>query len=151
MDHIEEEVYVEQPQGYEVPSQEHKLYKMKKALYGLKQAPRSWYNRIDSYLIENGFHRSESEPMLYTKVNEKGNMLIVYMYVDDLIFSHDFGTKGFRKVIENKFQLIDLGLKKFIWELKSTSMKVAFLYHNQSTQVQFQNDSICLIGIQPKH
>ena len=46
---LEEEVYVEQPQGYEVPRQENKVYRLKKALYGLKQAPRAWYNRIDSY------------------------------------------------------------------------------------------------------
>ena len=37
--YLEEEVYVEQPQGYEVPGQEHKVYMMKKALYGLKQTP----------------------------------------------------------------------------------------------------------------
>ena len=73
--YLEEEIYVEQPQGYEVPGQEHKFYKLKKALYGLKQAPRAWYSRIDSYLTENGFHRSESEPTLYTKVNEKGKIL----------------------------------------------------------------------------
>ena len=48
--YLEEEVYVEQPQGYEVPGQEHKVYRLKKALYGLKQAPRAWYSRIDSYL-----------------------------------------------------------------------------------------------------
>ena len=78
--YLDEEVYVEQPQGYEVPRQEHKVYMMKKELYGLKQAPRDWYSRIDSYLIENGFHRSESESMLYTKVNERGKMLIVCLY-----------------------------------------------------------------------
>ena len=54
--YLEEEVYVEQPQGYEVPGQEHKVYRLKNALYGLKQAPRAWYSRIDSYLTENGFH-----------------------------------------------------------------------------------------------
>ena len=84
--YIEEEVFVEQPQGYEVPGQEHKVYRMKNALYGLKQAPRAWYSRIDSHLTENGFHRSESEPTLYTKVDEQGNMLIVCLYVDDLNF-----------------------------------------------------------------
>ena len=68
--YIEEEVYVEQPQWYEVPGQEHKLYRLKKELYGLKKAPRAWYSRIDSYLTENGFHKSESEPTLYTKVDE---------------------------------------------------------------------------------
>ena len=39
--YIEEEVYVEHPQGYEVPRQELKVYMLKKALYGLMQAPRA--------------------------------------------------------------------------------------------------------------
>ena len=104
---------MEQPQGYEVPVQEHKVYRLKKVLYGLKQAPRAWYSRIDSYLIKNGFHRSESEPTLYTKVNEQGNMLIVFLYVDDLIFTGDFGIKEFRTVMESEFEMIDLGLMKF--------------------------------------
>ena len=76
---------------------------MKKTLYGLKKAPRAWYSSINSYLIENGFHRIESEPTLYTKVNEKGNMLIVFLYVDDLIFTGVFGIKEFRTVIESEF------------------------------------------------
>ena len=100
--YLEEEAYVEQPQGYEVPGQEHKVYRMQKTLYGLKQDPRAWYSRIDSYLIENGFHRSESEPTLYNKVNEQGKMLIVYLYVDDLIFTSDFSIRDFRIVMERK-------------------------------------------------
>ena len=59
--YLQEEVYVEQPKGYEFLGQEHKFYMMKKAVYALKQAPRAWYNRIDSYITENGFHRSECE------------------------------------------------------------------------------------------
>ena len=76
--YLEEEVYVEQPQGYEVPGQEHKVYSLKKALYGLKQAPIFWYNRIDSYLTKNRFNKIESEPTLYTKVNEQGKMLMSF-------------------------------------------------------------------------
>ena len=33
---LKEEVYVEQPLGYEIEGQEHKVCKLKKALYGLK-------------------------------------------------------------------------------------------------------------------
>ena len=112
--YIDEEIYVEQPQRYEVLGQEHKVYRLKKALYGLKQAPRAWYSCIDSYLIENGFHRSESEPTLYTKVNEQGNMLIIFLYVDDLIFTCDFFIENIRIVMESEFQMTNLGIMKFV-------------------------------------
>ena len=50
-----EEIYLQQPKGFEVAGHEHKVYKLHKALYGLKQAPEAWYNRIDTYLIQLGF------------------------------------------------------------------------------------------------
>ena len=62
-----EEVYIEQPLGYEKKGQEHKVGRLKKALYGLKQTPRAWYSRIDSYLLEKGFEKCEGEPTLYIK------------------------------------------------------------------------------------
>ena len=99
------------------------MYKLKKVLYGLKQALRAWYICIDSYLIENGFHRSESDPTLYTKVNEKGNMLIVYPYVDDLIFTSDFGIKEFRTVMESEFEMTNLGLIKFFMGIEVEQCK----------------------------
>ena len=83
---LKEEVYVEQPPGYEVVGEEHKVYRLKRALYGFKQAPRAWYSRIDSYLMSNGFSKSNGEPTLYIKA-ENGNVLIVVLYVDDLIFT----------------------------------------------------------------
>ena len=52
---LKEEVYVEQPPGYEVVGEEKKVYRLKRSLYGLKQAPRAWYSRIDSYLMSNDF------------------------------------------------------------------------------------------------
>jgi hypothetical protein len=41
---LNEEVYVEQPPGYEKKGREQMVYKLKKALYGLKQAPHVWYS-----------------------------------------------------------------------------------------------------------
>jgi hypothetical protein len=48
---IDEEVYIEQPQGFEVCERETHVCCLRKALYGLKQAPRAWYSRIDTYLL----------------------------------------------------------------------------------------------------
>jgi hypothetical protein len=39
--YLEEEIFVEQPEGFSVAGQENQVYQLKKALYGLKQAPRS--------------------------------------------------------------------------------------------------------------
>ncbi|KAE8681124.1 hypothetical protein F3Y22_tig00111342pilonHSYRG00188 [Hibiscus syriacus] len=54
---LEEELYIQQPPGYEVKGHEDKVLKLKKALYGLKQAPRAWNSRIDKYFQENGFNK----------------------------------------------------------------------------------------------
>ena len=53
-----EEVYIEQPEGFETHEQKTHECMLKKALYGLKQAPRAWYGRIDSYLQKMGFVKS---------------------------------------------------------------------------------------------
>ena len=65
---IEEEVYIEQPQGFEVEDRRTHVCKLKKALYGLKQAPRAWYGRIDSVLTSLDFTKSKADPNLYFKV-----------------------------------------------------------------------------------
>ena len=111
--YLEEEVYVEQPPGYEILGQEDKVYKLKKALYGLKQAPRAWYSRIDSYLLQNDCNRCSSEPTLYTKMNEKGEILIVCLYVDDLIFTGDLSIDLFKEAMKKEFEMTDLGLMKY--------------------------------------
>ena len=110
---LEEEVYVKQPPGYEVKGEEGKVYKLKKALYGLKQAPRVWYSRIDAYLISNGFNRSGSEPTLYTQVNKHGEILILCLYVDDLIFTGNLSINDFKTTMKTEFEMTDLGLMKY--------------------------------------
>lgn len=62
---LQEEIYVEQPEGFSVPGHEDMVYLLKKALYGLKQAPRDWYSRMDNHLLGLGFEKSLSESTLY--------------------------------------------------------------------------------------
>jgi Reverse transcriptase (RNA-dependent DNA polymerase) len=74
---LAEEVYVEQPRGFEVKGKEDWVYKLVKVLYGLKQAPRTWYNKIDAYFINYDFERSKSEHNLYVKKNRADGILVV--------------------------------------------------------------------------
>ena len=66
---LDEEVYVEQPEGFIVKGEEQKVYRLKKALYGLKQAPRAWNTCIDSYLEQNKFSKCPYEHSVYIKRN----------------------------------------------------------------------------------
>jgi len=114
-----EEVYVEQPLGYEKKGQEHKVCRLKKALYGLKQAPRAWYSRIDSYLLENGFEKCDGEPTIYIKEKES-KILIVVLYVDDVIFigNDDYLIENFKSVMKEEFEMIDMGLLRYYLKIE---------------------------------
>nr|GFC29702.1 putative ribonuclease H-like domain-containing protein [Tanacetum cinerariifolium] len=85
---IEEEVYVCQPPGFEDPDHLDKVYNVVKALYGLHQAPRAWYKTLATYLLENGFHRGQIDQIFFIK-KQKGDILLVQIYVDDIIFGPD--------------------------------------------------------------
>jgi hypothetical protein len=68
---IKEEVYVEQPPGFEDSEYPNHVYKLSKALYGLKQTPRAWYECLRDFLITNVFKVGKSDPTLFTKTVEK--------------------------------------------------------------------------------
>jgi hypothetical protein len=68
---IKEEVYVEQPPGFEDSEYPNHVYKLSKALYGLKQAPRACYECLRDFLITNGFKVRKADPTLFTKTIAK--------------------------------------------------------------------------------
>nr|GFA94814.1 retrotransposon protein, putative, unclassified [Tanacetum cinerariifolium] len=82
----EEEVYVNQPNGFVDPDNPNRVYKLKKALYGLKQAPRAWYDMLSSFLPSQDFSKGSVDPTLFIRRNEN-DLLLVQIYVDDIIFA----------------------------------------------------------------
>ncbi|KAM1556843.1 hypothetical protein PS2_040150 [Malus domestica] len=112
---LEEEVFVDQPPGYEQKGQETKVYRLNKALYGLKQAPRAWYSRIESYFIKEGFNKCPYEHTLFIKVAEEGKILIACLYVDDLIFTGNdkMMFEQFKKSMMVEFDMTDLGKMRY--------------------------------------
>jgi hypothetical protein len=82
---IKEEVYVEQPPGFEDNEYPSHVYKLSKALYGLKQTLRACYECLRDFLITNGFKVGKADPTLFTKTIAK-DLFICQIYVDDIIF-----------------------------------------------------------------
>nr|GEU73402.1 hypothetical protein [Tanacetum cinerariifolium] len=95
---IEEEVYVCQPLGIEDPDYPDKVYKVVKVLYGLHQAPRAW---------------------------QKGDILLVQIYVDDIIFGSKNKDlcKAFEKLMKDKFQMSSMGELTFFLGLQVKQKK----------------------------
>ena len=68
---LEEEVYIEQLEGFVDPKMSGMVCRLHKALYGLKQAPTAWYETLHSYLVKIGFEKTNDNSNLYLKI-EKG-------------------------------------------------------------------------------
>ena len=62
---LEEEVYIEKPEGFVNENNKDKVCKLHKALYGLKQAPRAWYERLQKYLVKIRFERIDDNNNVY--------------------------------------------------------------------------------------
>nr|GEZ59695.1 retrotransposon protein, putative, unclassified [Tanacetum cinerariifolium] len=82
---LKEEVYVNQPDGFVDPYHPDKVYRLKMALYGLKQAPKAWYDELSNFLVSKGFSKGSIDPTLFI-TKHRGDILLVQIYVDDIIF-----------------------------------------------------------------
>jgi len=78
---IEEEVYVQPPQGVKVRPGH--VWKLLKAMYGTPQAARAWYKYLHGILTAQGYTRCKLDPCVYTRMTATGRVLLG-VYVDDL-------------------------------------------------------------------
>ena len=116
---IEEEIYVQQPEGFAIEGQQDHVLQLRKALYGLKQTPRALYFKLHKCLISLVFSKSKYEKSLYLK--QAGmDTLTVGVYVDDLIvtWSSTEAIKTFKVEMKKKFEMSDLGSLSSYLELE---------------------------------
>ncbi|KAL7284521.1 hypothetical protein ACG7TL_001812 [Trametes sanguinea] len=83
---LDEEIYMEQPEGFVAKGQERKVLRLLRALYGLKQAGRAWWSTLNQSMKELGFSRLVSDPGLFICKDKNGQLVIVVVYVDDALF-----------------------------------------------------------------
>ncbi|GJS33785.1 putative ribonuclease H-like domain-containing protein [Tanacetum coccineum] len=88
-----------------------------KALYGLHQSPKAWYETLPTYLIENRFRRGIRDKTLFIQ-KDKGDILLVQVYVDDIIFG---STKKDAGIFISQDKYVANILKKFDFSLVKTS------------------------------
>ena len=107
---IKEEVFVEQPPGFENDQFPNHVYKLDKALYGLKQAPRAWYERLRNFLLTSDFVVGKVDSTLFIKKIEE-DILVVQIYVDDIIFgsSNEELCQIFAKDMQQEFEMSHMG------------------------------------------
>ena len=94
---LDEEIYMEQPEGFVLKGDEHKVCGLVKSLYGLKLVPKQWYEKFDDVIVSDGFRHNNADKWLYSKTCDD-YVILVCLYVDDmLILSNDM-----KDIIEKK-------------------------------------------------
>lgn len=103
---LDEDIYMQQPEGYVEEGNEHLVCKLKKSLYGLKQSPRCWNKTFKDFMESIGFISCEADPCVFIR-----GSTIVAVYVDDLILitNEEKEMDSVKKSLANRFKMKDMG------------------------------------------
>ncbi len=90
---LEEEIYMQQPEGFVIPGREQEVCRLVKSIYGLKQASRVWNIKLNEFIVLFGLKKSQADPCVYYRHLRPGEVdeeiTIFILYVDDgLILSN---------------------------------------------------------------
>jgi len=113
---LDEEIYMDQPEGFEEPGKERLVCRLLKSLYGLKQSPRCWNRELREFLTSEGFIQSQADPCLFYRRKENKSLVIIAVYVDDLIIVADQedDITATKEMLSRRFKMKDLGLLSFV-------------------------------------
>jgi len=116
---LDEEVYMDQPDGYVYVTQPDKVCRLLQSLYGLRKAPKIWYAKLDDFLKSQGFDNIDPDACLYFLMDD-GEIIIVLVYVGDLLLvkSSLAAIYKINKALHEHFEMKDLGEAKTIFVLE---------------------------------
>ncbi|GJZ69291.1 retrotransposon protein, putative, ty1-copia subclass, partial [Tanacetum coccineum] len=117
--YLNEEVYMEQPEGFVNPKYPKRVCKLKRSIYGLKQASRQWNKRFDDEIKKFGFTQNADEPCVYLKASGS-NVTFLILYVDDiLIMGNNIPMlQDVKSYLGRCFAMKDLGEAAYILGIK---------------------------------
>ena len=135
---LDRTIYMEAPEGYQDEirtSLQRPVVRLQKALYGLKQSGRMWYQRLVTFLEQQGFVSDVSNPCILVWRDETG-FVIVAIYVDDLNL---IGTRSsilkVKAMLNKEFEMKDLGKLRHCLGLQIEHLAAGIFVH-QSTYVK---------------
>jgi hypothetical protein len=107
---LAEDVYMQQPPGFEDSRYPSHVCKLQRAIYGLKQSPRAWYARLSARLFQLGFVPSKADTSLFI-FNRSGVQVFMLVYVDDIVIagSTPAAVEGLVRSLSDTFPIKDLG------------------------------------------
>ena len=116
---LNEDIYMQQPEGFKAKGKEHMVCKLQRSIYGLKQASRSWNIRFDQAITSFGFEKSPDEPCVYKRIQAQKIVFLV-LYVDDiLLIGNDKQVlSGVKDWLHKQFDMKDLGEANYILGIK---------------------------------
>ncbi|GKU95637.1 hypothetical protein SLEP1_g8971 [Rubroshorea leprosula] len=126
---LQEEVYMEQPQGYNVADTNKWVCQLRKAIYGLKQALCASFESLCKTLLLSGYSKSKSDNSLFFR-REGKKLVMVLVYIDDIIIIGNAkeSINTLKHTLGREFAMKDLGNLKYILGIKiersSHGMKV---------------------------
>ena len=129
---INEDILMEIPEGFPSAGDNTKVCQIKQALYGLKQSPKAWYDRINSWLQEHGFIRSECDSNLYF-THRNGKTTILLLYIDDLIITGNDtkNIKNLKSKLHEDFEMTDLGAASHYLGIEIHRQEEGIFIHQQ--------------------
>ncbi|GJZ71170.1 retrotransposon protein, putative, ty1-copia subclass, partial [Tanacetum coccineum] len=117
--YLNEEVYMEQPEGFVNPKYPNRVCKLKRSIYGLKQASRQWNKRFDDEIKKFGFSQNADEPCVYLKASGS-NVTFLILYVDDILIMGNSipMLQDVKSYLGKCFAMKDLGEAAYILGIK---------------------------------
>lgn len=108
---LEEEVYLQQPDGFTIQGEEQKVCRLRKTIYGLKQGSKAWNKVLNSALKEINMQQSTYDSCLYYFFTSNKKIIIVVFVADMMVASDspDFVLK-LKEELRKRFPVKDLGL-----------------------------------------
>ena len=106
---LDEEIYMQQLEGYVKPREEHLACKLEKSLYGLKQSSRCWNKAFKESVEKLGFIQASADPCVF--IRKADTLTIIAIHVDDLMILAEniLEMRRLKGSLKVQFKMKDMG------------------------------------------